>query len=179
MSKKKYHLHFILLPGAEKEKKSKGVSEQEGQGQLKSNCGEEMDRNTPEDISERSVSHGLQQWQSAASKRRSLKLTYNKRRSHNKPSGASPAIFPFIVRREPHMLCSILPILHMNWTKCAFKYTARERKEMPRVMSTHPRVTRALRNTTGLQPHKSQGTVRNQIDFGRCLFFFTLMPLLI
>lgn len=138
-----------------------------------------MDRNTSEDISGRAVSRGLQQGQSAASKRRSLKLTYNKRRSHNKTSGASPAIFHFILRGGPHALCSILPILHVNWTTCAFKYTARERKEMPRVMSTHLRVPGALRNTTGLQPHKSQGTVRKQTEFGRCLFFFTLMPLLI
>lgn len=173
---------FILLPGEKKEKKSKGVSAWEGirdrRGQLKPSCGEERDGNTSEAISGRAASHGLQQGQSAAAKRRSLKLAYHKRRSHNKTSGASPVIFPFILREEPPTLCSIPLILPVNWTMCAFKYTARERKEMPRVMLTHLRVPRALKNTTGLQLCKSQGTVRKITDFRDAHFSSLWCPFL-
>lgn len=67
---------------------------------------------------------GLWQRQSGAFKR-ALKLGNHKRRSHNKPPGASPAIFPFTLGGKPPTLCPT-PVFHVN---CALSvHSRRERK---------------------------------------------------
>lgn len=97
---------------------------------------------------------------------------------------SQPSYFPFYAGGEgrgegkPHTL------LHTTNTSCEldnvhFQVHSKGEDKMPRVMSTHLRTAEAPRNTTGLQPSKSQGAVKEKTDLGdanfsslSCLFLF-------